>query len=203
VPVEQLRSQQRHQRILDAAVQVFSTKGYHGTLVDEIAAEAETSKGGVYFHFPNKQAIFLALLDRLAHMLRERVEAAVAPQSDPVARAEAALHVVLETFGNHRRLARLFLVEALGAGPEFNARMIQIRADFAELIKVHLDEAVAQEVIPSLDTSVAATAWFGAINEVVTHWALAEQPGRLEDAYPTVRRLLLQGIQAQVIASGN
>jgi AcrR family transcriptional regulator len=202
VPVEQLRSVQRHQRILDAATRVFSSKGYHGTLVDEIAAEAETSKGGVYFHFPNKQAIFLALLDRLAVILRERVETAVAPHKDPVARAEAALHVVLETFGSHRRLARLFLVEALGAGPEFNARMIRIRADFADLIRVHLDDAVTQGVIPPLDTAVAATAWFGAVNEVVTHWALADKPGRLEEAYPTVRRLLLQGIQAEVESDG-
>jgi AcrR family transcriptional regulator len=202
VPVEQLRSVQRHQRILDAATRVFSSKGYHGTLVDEIAAEAETSKGGVYFHFPNKQAIFLALLDRLAVILRERVETAVQPHEDPVARAEAALHVVLETFGSHRRLARLFLVEALGAGPEFNARMIRIRADFADLIRVHLDDAVEQCAIPPLDTAVAATAWFGAVNEVVTHWALADKPGRLEDAYPTVRRLLLLGIQAEVGSDG-
>jgi AcrR family transcriptional regulator len=202
VPVEQLRSVQRHQRILDAATRVFSSKGYHGTLVDEIAAEAETSKGGVYFHFPNKQAIFLALLDRLAVILRERVETAVQPHEDPVARAEAALHVVLETFGSHRRLARLFLVEALGAGPEFNARMIRIRADFADLIRVHLDDAVEQGAIPPLDTAVAATAWFGAVNEVVTHWALADKPGRLEDAYPTVRRLLLLGIQAEVGSDG-
>jgi AcrR family transcriptional regulator len=195
MPVEQLRSQQRHQRILDAAVRVFSTKGYHGALVDEIAAEAETSKGGVYFHFPNKHAIFLALLDRLAVLLRERVEGAVAADPDPLARAEAALHVVLETFGSHRRLARLFMVEALGAGPEFNARMLQIRADFANLIRVHLDDAVAQGALPPLDTATAATAWFGAVNEVVTHWALAEQPGRLEDAYPTIRNLLLDGIR--------
>ena len=88
MPTEQIRSQQRHQRILDAAVQVFSTKGYHGSLVDEIAAEADTSKGGVYFHFPNKQAIFLALLDRLTVILRERVEAAVANEPDPLKRAD-------------------------------------------------------------------------------------------------------------------
>jgi AcrR family transcriptional regulator len=198
VPVEQLRSQQRHQRILDAAVEVFSAKGYHGTLVDEIAAEAETSKGGVYFHFPNKQAIFLALLDRLADMLRDRVEAAIKNQADPVLRAETALRVVLETFGGHRRLARLFMVEALGAGPQFNARMMDIRAEFADLIRMHLDQAVARGAIPPLDTATAATAWFGAINEVVTHWALSERPGRLEDAYPTVRALLLRGIQAPI-----
>src|ERR1700737_3319604 len=196
MPAEQLRSLQRHERILDAATRVLATKGYHGTLVDEIAAEAETSKGGVYFHFPNKQAIFLALFDRLSAMLRERIETAVAGQADPIARAEAALEVVLYTFAGHRRLARLFMVEALGSGPEFNARMIQIRAAFADLIRGHLDEAVAAGAMPPLDTATAASAWFGAINEVVIHWAVAEHPSRLEDCYPTIRALLLRGIQA-------
>jgi AcrR family transcriptional regulator len=196
VPAEQLRSQQRYQRILDAASSVFSAKGYHGTLVDDIAEEADTSKGGVYFHFPNKQAIFLALLDRLANILRQRVEEAVAAQSTPVDRAEQALKVVLDTFGGHRTLARLFMVEALGAGPDFNARMLRIRADFAELIRHHLDEAVATGAIPPIDTRTAASAWFGAVNEVVMQWALAERPGRLEDAYPTIRALLLRGIRA-------
>lgn len=196
MPVEQLRSQQRHQRILDAATRVFAAKGYHGTLVDEIALEAETSKGGVYFHFPNKQAIFLALLDRLADLLRERIDAAMSGEMAPLARAETALRVVLDTFASHRRLARLFMVEALGAGPEFNARMIQIRGSFADLIRAHLDDAVAQGAIPPLDTATAAAAWFGAVNEVVTHWALAERPGRLEEVYPTIRALLLRGIQA-------
>jgi AcrR family transcriptional regulator len=198
VPVEQLRSQQRRQRILDAAEGVFSSKGYHGTLVDEIALEAETSKGGVYFHFPNKQAIFLALLDRLADMLRKRIDAAVQAESQPVARAEAALAVVLDTFAGHRHLTRLFMVEALGAGPEFNVRLIQLRAEFADLIRAHLDQAVQAGAIPPLDTATAATAWFGAVNEVVTHWALAAQPGRLQDVYPTIRALLLRGVQANV-----
>src|SRR5690349_20503724 len=131
MPAEQLRSQQRYQRILDAATSVFASKGYHGTLVDDIAEQAETAKGGVYFHFPNKQAIFLALLDRLAAILKERVEEAVSTKSDPITRAEQALKVVFYTFGSHRRLARLFMVEALGAGPDFNTRIVQIRAPFA------------------------------------------------------------------------
>jgi AcrR family transcriptional regulator len=195
VPVEQARRLERHERILDAAARVFSTKGYHATLVDEIASEAETSKGGVYFHFPNKQAIFLALLDRLTRLLHDRIAVAVAESTEPLERADAALRVVLETFGSHRRLARLFLVEALGAGPEFNRRMLAIRAQFAALVKTHLDDAVACGAIPPLDTATASTAWFGAVNEVVTQWVLSEQPGRLEDAYPTIRALLLRGLE--------
>jgi len=202
MPAEQVRSQQRYQRILDAATSVFATKGYHGTLVDDIAEEADTSKGGVYFHFPNKQAIFLALLDRLAAILKERVESAVAVQDDPVDRAEQALKVVFDTFGSHRRLARLFMVEALGAGPEFNARMVQIRGQFADLIRGHLDDAVRAGAIPALDTRTTASAWFGAVNEVVMRWALSDAPGPLEATYPTVRTLLVRGIGAHGYEDG-
>ena len=199
MPVEQLRSQQRHERILDAAVRVFSDKGYHGTLVDEIALQAETSKGGVYFHFPNKQAIFMALLDRLARMLRERIEDSVRRETQPIARAEAALKVVLDTFGGHPRLARLFMIEALGAGPEFNQRLVEIRASFADLIKGYLDDAVASGAIPPLDTATAAAAWFGAVNEIITQWALTNRSQvSLMRAYPTLRDLLLRGVGARV-----
>src|SRR6202022_4716626 len=123
-----------------------------------------------------------------------------AEQRPPPAGAQAARKVVLAPFARPRRLARFFMVEALGAGPEFNARMIQIRAAFADLIRGHLDEAVAAGAIPPLDTATAATAWFGAINEVITHWAVSEAPGRLEDTYPTIRALLLRGVQARGVA---
>jgi TetR/AcrR family transcriptional regulator, fatty acid metabolism regulator protein len=197
MPTEQLRAQQRYRRIIDAAERVFASKGYHATLVDEIASEAETSKGGVYFHFPNKQAIFLALLDRVARLLRERIEHAAAQEHDPLSRADSALKQVLDTFRDHRRLARLFMVEALGAGPEFNQRMVEMRADFADLIRRYLDEAVAAEAIPPIDTKTAAAAWFGAINEIITRWALADQPSsRLDEIYPTLRTMLLRGIGA-------
>lgn len=196
MPVEQVRSQRRHERILDSALGVFSQKGYRAALVDDIAAEAETSKGGVYFHFPTKQAIFLALLDRTAALLRSRVEAAIAAEADPLARADLALWVVLETFGSHRTLARLFFVEALGAGREFNERMAALRADFAELIRRHLDEAVRAGRIAPLDTAIASRVWFGALNEVLTRWALAECPEPLEDILPALRPMLRRAIGA-------
>lgn len=192
--IEQARSVSRREKILDAALQVFSRRGYRDTAVDDIASEAETSKGGVYFHFPNKQAIFLSLLDHTARLLRDRAEAAMETETDPLARVDAALLVVLRTFASHRSLARLFLVEALGAGREFNERMNEIHVEFAELIEHHLDQAVASGSIQPLDTRVAGKAWFGALNEVVMAWVLSEQPGHLEDSYPALRGLLMRSI---------
>jgi TetR/AcrR family transcriptional regulator, fatty acid metabolism regulator protein len=187
---EQDRSRARRERILDAGMSVFSRKGYRDSVVDEIAAEADTSKGGVYFHFRNKQAIFLALLDRMGGMLIRRVEDAMRAAPDPVARGDAALLTVLKTFAGHRALARLFLVEAMGAGREFNAAMMEWHARFAALIKRHLDDAVARDVIAPLDTDIASAAWFGAVYEVTVRWLLTGKPDRLEEVYPTLRAIL-------------
>ena len=53
-------------------------------------------------------------------------------------------------------------------------------------------------MIAPLDPAVASQVWFGALNEVVTRWVLTEPPTRLEEAYPTVRAMLLRGIGVQV-----
>lgn len=197
VKVNQLRTQVRHERILDAALSVFSRRGYREAAVDDIAAAAGTSKGGVYFHFPGKQAIFLALLDRSAGLLMDRIVERLAAEDDPIAKVDAALHVLLHAFAEHRLLARLFLVEALGAGPEFHAKMSEIHAAFTALIKTNLDEAVAQGLIADLDTDVVSVAWFGALNQVVIRWVL-EGREPLEATYPALRAMLLRSVGAPV-----
>lgn len=191
---EQERSRTRRQRILEAGMAVFSRKGYRDSGVDEIAAQSETSKGGVYFHFPNKQAIFLALLEQMGTLLIEKVDEAMAREPDLVKRGDVALLTVLHTFAGHRALARLFLVEAMGAGREFNDAMMTLHGRFTALIKRHLDEAVTRDVIAPVDTETASVAWFGALNEVAIRWVLTGTPKNLEDAYPTLRLLLARSV---------
>ena len=194
MPVEQARSQTRQRRILEAAERVFSSNGYRQTSVDDIAAACATSKGGVYFHFPNKDAIFLALLNRMAALLRERAERAMAEANGPEAKLDAALRTMLHTFATHRALARLFLVDALGASRESHAAMLAIQAEFVALIERQLREAVAEGSLPAVDTEITSVAWFGALFQVVTRWLLTGRPADLNEAYPSLRALLLRSV---------
>lgn len=188
------KSQVRVERILDAALDVFSRKGYKDAAVDDIAVASQTSKGGVYFYFPNKQAIFLRLLDNMAALLLSRAEQAMTAEPDPLRKGDAALLTMLRTFAGHRTLSRLFLVEALGAGREFNLKILEIHAAFAALITRHLDDLVAAGLVAPLNTELAGVAWFGGVNEVVRRWVLTGQPANLEDVYPPLRDLLRRGI---------
>ena len=184
----------RHGSALDAAFHAFATQGYRDTAVDDIAGAAETSKGGIYFHFPNKESIFRELMETTADKLVARVERAVALETEPVARAEAALHAVLTTFAGHRTMARLLFLDTMGAGRVFQAETNSLHERFARLIQGYLDEAVASGAIPPIDTRIASIAWFGALNEVVARWLLADHAGRLEDAYPALRAILLRSV---------
>jgi TetR/AcrR family transcriptional regulator, fatty acid metabolism regulator protein len=192
--VKQERSARRRERILDAAFTVFSRRGYRQAAVDEVGRQAETSKGGVYFHFPTKEALFLELLRTTADRLVSKVERAMVGVPDPIDRADVALRTVLSVFAGHRTMARLFLIDAVGAGPEFQAELQRLHERFSGLIVAQLDTAVEEGLIAPIDTTVVGMAWFGALNEVVMRWLMSEPHARLEDSYGTLRAVLLRSV---------
>lgn len=67
---QQARSRDRFDRILDAAAELFANRGFDSVTADEIAAQADTSVGGLYRFFPDKLAVFEALVDRYQNQLR-------------------------------------------------------------------------------------------------------------------------------------
>lgn len=180
-------------RILDAALDIFSTKGYHDTKVDDIVEQSATSKGSVYFHFPNKQRLFLALVDKFADLLERRVTEAIEQEDEGIARVSAALTATLATFGKYRLLAKILLVQAVGLGSVFEEKRLEVLDHFAGLIKSYLDEAVAVGDIEPVDTHIVAYAWTGAINQIVIRWVYTGEP-QTDQIMSTLLPLLLRGI---------
>ena len=183
-------------RLLQAAMDVFADRGYHGTTVDDIVAASETSKGAFYHYFPSKQGVFLRLLEQLADLVESGVETAIESQQGALSKVEAALRVVLEVTSARRDLARILLIEAAALGPEFEQSRVGIHRRFAKLIQRHLDRAMADGDIPLQDTALAAGAWIGAINEVITQ-RLASG-GDLLGGLASLRLLLLRSIGATI-----
>jgi TetR/AcrR family transcriptional repressor of nem operon len=74
-------------RILDAAQRIVLERGFAGTSVDAVLAEASVTKGGFFHHFPTKQALGLALVERYAavdlQVLDDFMAGAEASADDP------------------------------------------------------------------------------------------------------------------------
>ena len=69
------------QRIIDAARAVFLTRGVSRTTLEHIAAEAQVTRGAVYWHFKNKTEIFYAIRDRVFLPLIDRMDDTLATES--------------------------------------------------------------------------------------------------------------------------
>lgn len=163
-------------RIMDAALDVFSRKGYHDTRMDEIVSSSQTSKGSIYFHFPNKERLFLALVDQFANLLERRIVEAISEHDRGMVKVQAALEACLATFGRYRRQAKVLLVQASGLGNTFEQKRLDINDRFAGLIAVYLQEAIDVGEIEPLDTEVVSHAWMGAIYNLVIRWVYTGEP---------------------------
>lgn len=62
--------------LCEAAVEEFLAKGYEGASVDAIARRAGVSKGGLYYHFPNKEMLLMEANQKLSEPIMEMVEKA-------------------------------------------------------------------------------------------------------------------------------
>ncbi len=167
-------------RILDAALDIFSNKGYHNSRMDDIVDEASVSKGSIYFHFPNKERLFLALVDQFSDLLERNVSEAIAQEEDGIHKVRIAIETVLITFARYRRPAKILLVQAVGLGSVFEKKRQEVHERFATMIQQFLDEAIVVGDISVSNTNLVAHAWMGAIYTLVIQWVMTAEPSKEE-----------------------
>ena len=131
----------RAQRILNAAAQLLERWGYSRVTIDDIAKQADVGKGTVYLHWPNREALFMAVLQR--ELLQFMDELAPTLRNNP---EELLLHRLVRHFwlaATRRPLIRAVFVqdfETLGrlttAGdPTFIAQQYEAFEAYVELLK--------------------------------------------------------------------
>lgn len=190
------------ERILEAAEAVFADNGYHDALVDEIGKRTSMSKGGLYFHFPSKEDLFFAVMDRLANKLVRRAEKAASDTDNPLKAAEAALESVLKALSTQKRLARLLVTQGYSMGSAFEAKRAEVFDRFARVIVEKLNEAKSACQIGEVDVELASRVWLGALNEVVVHWLFSDGPSPRDSAQELKKLLVSSLMSASTLSEG-
>ena len=184
------------ERILEAAEAVFADNGYHDTVVDEIGRRTSLSKGGLYFHFPSKEGLFFAVLDRLADRLVQKAGDATHRDATALENAERSLRAVLAALSRKRRLARLIVVQGFSMGNQFERKRAQIFERFAEVIEARLRIARENGETADIDPQLTARIWLGAVNELVIHW-LHEGGQSPHQRADEIVRVLVDGVKSE------
>ena len=187
---------EKRDRILRAAVMIFSRKGFFNSKVSEIAQAAEVADGTIYLYFRNKDDLLISLFEEKMGEVVEDVRRRIAAGGN-------ALEKLRIFIGNHMDLLEreAGLVEVLQVELRQSTKFLKDYTpvkffEYLEIISDILEEGKREGVLrPDLNISIARRAIFGALDELSLTYILSKKP----KYHPTVTaaelcRLLLEGL---------
>ncbi|MFY1674187.1 TetR family transcriptional regulator [Plantactinospora sp. WMMB334] len=165
----------RVQQMLDAAVKIFSRRGFHAASMDEIADGARISKPMVYAYLGSKEELFIACLHREGTRLMEAIVDAVVPDLPFEERLHRGLRAFFRFVGTHRDGWAVLYRQARGERP-FAGELAAMRNRIIEVVAGMLGRGLAADgrEVGVAELEVMAYALVGAA-ESVADW-LADHP---------------------------
>src|SRR5919112_466835 len=177
--------------LLDVAVTVFTTRGYEGTSMEDLAAAAGLSKSSIYHHVQGKQQLLALALDRALDGLFAVLTQPGALTGSAVDRLTHVIRGTVAVLLDELPYVTL-LLRVRGNSPTELAALAR-RREFDQLVANLVLQAQRHgDVDPGLDAAVATRLIFGMINSL-TEWY---RPGRADrvDLPETVVQLVLTGL---------
>ncbi len=170
--------------MLDAAVSVFSRRGYHAASVDEIAERAGISKPMVYAYLGSKEELFIACLHREGIRLMEALAAAAAEDLEADEQLWRGLRAFFGFVAAHRDGWTVLYRQARGQEP-FAVVLAQLRGRMAEVVSAMLARAAVSAGLYVRPDEVATMGYslVGAA-EALADWVV-EHPDEAPDVTAT------------------
>jgi AcrR family transcriptional regulator len=162
----------RRGELLEAARRVFEHDGYHGAAVSAVVQAAGLSQGAFYLYFADKKAVFAALQEEMATLLRRRIYWATRDERDAARRLEAGLKAYFDYYEEYAAWNRRLTIEGLGIDESFEARQTELHQTLAVAFQPTLRELGVGE------TAVAAFALLGMAAQVAywQHFQRKDEP---------------------------
>jgi AcrR family transcriptional regulator len=120
------KSDVSRERILEAATELFSSRGYAGAGVDRLAERSGIAKTAIYYHFGNKEGLLAAVLERAATQWIDGIQQASRQADDPLGRLDHALagmRAMLEERPWIYNLFQILTLEVADQKPEIRATL--------------------------------------------------------------------------------
>ena len=162
----------RRGELLEAARGVFERDGYHGTTVSAIVQAAGLSQGAFYLYFADKKAVFAALQEEMATLLRRRIYWATRDVADARRRLEAGLQAYFEYYQEYAAWNRRLTTEGLAIDESFERRQTELAQTLATAFRPTLEQLGVGE------TALAGFALLGIASEIAywQHFQRRDEP---------------------------
>ena len=132
----QREKQRQRQEVLEAALGLFSDKGYHNVSMHQIADKAEFAIGTLYKFFRNKETLYRALILEYSRIVGDELVQAIEVGDDEIEKLRSYVRTKGRLFRTHFSVVRLYFSETHGASFNMMAGLdSKIRAQHRDFLQ--------------------------------------------------------------------
>lgn len=182
---------ERRAQLLSAALEVFTSAGYHSAAMDEIAERAGVSKPVLYQHFPSKLDLYLAVLDTHIDSLVFAIQKAIQSTPDNSERVQATIGAYFDFIEAEGEAFRLLFESDMSVEPAVRERLNRMSYDCAAAVSavISLDTGLPQEAAMLLGVGL-----IGSAQVTARHWLERDSKLSREQAQSLVTNIIWRGI---------
>ncbi|KNZ70064.1 transcriptional regulator, TetR family [Thermincola ferriacetica] len=188
----------KRQRIIEAAVKVFSSKGFHEAKVEEIAQIADVGKGTVYEYFSSKVELFQEILKSGMEFYNKNITEQLSASISATEKLKQVARLHLRFILEYKDLAKVTMTEHAHFGREFRSWLMKMReekfAAIENIIKSGIDRG---EIRNEVNSRAAAMVFTGMMGGLVGPAVFGDEGVQnLEDTLEQMLEILLKGLLA-------
>jgi AcrR family transcriptional regulator len=173
------RAKSTPDRILDAALDAFGTRGYEATSLDDLAKELGVRKQTILYWYPSKDVLLAAVIDRTAGEVTVRLERAIAHATPGFGRIEAIVRAMSRLAARHPTMLG-FVREVSRLGPPASSRLTSAIAPLVDrasgYLAAEMDAGRMRRHDPRLLLLAAYSMVTGLATELEVLRAFGEEP---------------------------
>ena len=151
--------------ILEAAIKTFSTKGFEGATMDEVALEGKVAKGTLYYHFKSKEELFNYMVMQEMKGFKEGIEQELATAEDTINKIRMLIKANVEHFYHSKDFFKVLISQLWGVSERQN-ELRKLLEDYLKYISSILKEGIDKGIIEDDDPYFLAHVFFGSVISV-------------------------------------
>jgi AcrR family transcriptional regulator len=185
----------KRRQILDAAIRVFATRGFHACRVSDVADEAGVAYGLVYHYFGSKEEILNTLFTERWQIMLDAI-AEIDKQQEVPARDKLYLvaSFIIDSYRHEPDLMKVIIVEVTRAANSFGREHLAKIREAYEMIGQIVEGAQREGVFKKdISSDFAALMFYGAIEQLLSGWIFDVIP-RSEDDFEQAKSLVVEAI---------
>ena len=151
-----------HDQILASAQRLFMEQGFRGISMRQIAEQVGLTKAALYYHFRDKEGLFVAIVERYLKRTAELLDTASAEGHDSQSRLSAIVHAILTRPVEERTILRLASQELSNISPAARSQFLVLYHEkFIGRLTALIEDGMAAGELRAMDPRLATWTLLG------------------------------------------